>query len=112
MVISGVGMVTSVGHNFVDACAAIRAGIVRPYPWDEFLLVDEETQAPMPLTAHPIQGLTEGFYGLGLWVRLAQLCVNDLVVRLQAANDVPQTFWRRTALLAVTPDWNGERFGG
>ena len=111
LVLSGFGMVTSVGHNYDDACASMRAGLARPSSIEGYLLLDEETQEAVPLVGHPIKGITEGFYAAGLWVRMARLSLEDALSRGALAPLADATFWHRSALLAVTPDPNGERFG-
>jgi len=76
--VSGLGMVSSLGHSVVSSCAAARAGILRA-----FELKDGEDYNHVPghegtVTAHPIRHLTEGFSGLGRLVRLTLPSLEDL----------------------------------
>jgi 3-oxoacyl-[acyl-carrier-protein] synthase I len=110
LAITGAGMITSVGPNLADSCAAIRAGIVRSEEIDQFTLVDTETQSLAPIIARPIHGFSEGFFVLGFWVRAGLASLNDMVrsSALPAASD--RAFWSATGLLAVTPPVAGARF--
>lgn len=110
LVITGFAMVTSVGRSYVESCAAIRAGLSRPAPIEHHLLLDEDTQENVPLVGHPLRGIGDGFFGPGLWVRLARLCMAELIDRSIVADPADQSFWSRSAILAIAPDPNGERF--
>jgi 3-oxoacyl-[acyl-carrier-protein] synthase-1 len=103
LAITSLGMITSIGRCAPSTCASQRAGIVRPQPIEYYQLVDEDTQAPTPLIGHPIRGYTEGFAGVGLWIRLAVGCIKDLISYggLPPAGDA--AFWQGTGLVAVTP---------
>jgi 3-oxoacyl-[acyl-carrier-protein] synthase-1 len=110
MLISGIGMITSVGRSYPDSCASIRAGIVRPHAVDDYLLVEEDTQGQTPLIGHAIQGVSEGFFAAGLWVRLTRLALEELLKSANAPTADDVGFWNKTALLSVTPDPNHPRF--
>jgi 3-oxoacyl-[acyl-carrier-protein] synthase I len=97
--ITGMGAVTSVGRDVATACASIRAGISRPRPMIELTSIDEETQDPVPLIAHPVAGFAEGFVGYGAWVRLATPALAELLAGL---GPLPQGFWRDACLLLLT----------
>jgi 3-oxoacyl-[acyl-carrier-protein] synthase-1 len=76
--LTGVGLVTSLGHDAVTAAAAARAGIVRPSllpVWVE----NVETRDPEPVVGHAVEGLAAGFEGAGRLLRLAELALADLV---------------------------------
>ena len=103
-------MITSVGRSYADSCASIRAGIVRPHAVDDYLLVDEETQALTPLIGHAIQGISEGFFAAGLWVRLTRLALEEVLKSTNAPATDDMAFWSKTALLTVTPDPSHPRF--
>ncbi|MCI0640688.1 MAG: hypothetical protein L0Y72_04425 [Gemmataceae bacterium] len=109
LAITSLGMITSIGRCAPSTCASQRAGIVRPQQLEYFQLVDEETQTLTPLIGHPIHGYTDGFAGIGLWLRLAAGCIKDLVSygRLPAPGDT--AFWQRTGLVAVTPNLDPHR---
>lgn len=78
MALTGIGMMTSVGLGAYASCAALRAGIVRIRELD----VPQGTEgraAMLPLVGSPIKGLTDGYFGLGRWVRLAVDGLRDLM---------------------------------
>lgn len=112
IIISGLGMVSSVGRDVVTACAAIRAGIVRARPLTYFRVLDETSQEMEPITGHPLRGLTEGFTIIGRWLQLARACVADLRHQGALPGSAHASFWRATGILAVTPYHNDDRFGG
>lgn len=111
IVISSLGMVSSVGRDVVTACAAIRAGIVRARPLTYFQVLDETSQEMEPITGHPLRGLTEGFTIIGRWLQLARACVADLLHQGALPDSSHASFWRSTGVLAVTPYHNDDRFG-
>jgi len=102
VIITAVGAVTAVGRSALASAAAIRANITRPRPVQHFRVLDNDSQETVPLTGHPIHGFTEGFMGLGRWVRLARGALGDLLgaACLPPAGD--ESFWQQTAVLAVT----------
>ncbi|WP_426756609.1 hypothetical protein [Myxococcus sp. Y35] len=102
-VITATGAVTSVGRGAAASCAAIRAGISRPRRVSHFQVLEPETQVPQPLTAHPIHGYTDGFVGMGRWLRLARGCLGELLEAPGLARPSDARFWGRTALMMVTP---------
>lgn len=108
--ITGLGAVTSVGLGARAACAAIRAGLSRPAPFEDFPILDEETQSPVPLVAHPVAGFTEGFSFMGRWMRLARGAFDDLLRSGAVAAPDDDRFWAATALLAATPPPDDELF--
>jgi 3-oxoacyl-[acyl-carrier-protein] synthase-1 len=71
-------MCTSVGRATEVVCAAVRAGMVRPRRIRDLLGLDPETDEPVPLLAHPARAVTEGFYKVGRWLRLASAAVGEL----------------------------------
>ncbi|MBM4061841.1 MAG: hypothetical protein FJ265_12210 [Planctomycetes bacterium] len=93
-------MVTSVGRTAAGTCAAIRAGISRARPTRELAALDPETQDLVPSVAHTVSTLTEGFRGIGRWVRLGRLCLESLVTS--------RSDWRQTGLSVVTRPISGE----
>ena len=102
-IITGLGAVTSVGRSASSAAAAIRASITRPRPVPSFRVVDEESQVAVPLTGHPIHGFTEGFMGMGRWMRLARGALGDLLESARLPGAGGSRFWQQTAVVAVTP---------
>ncbi|RKH15028.1 hypothetical protein D7Y13_09950 [Corallococcus praedator] len=112
IVITSLGMVSSVGRGVVATCAAIRAGIACAQPLTYFEVLDEASQEMEFITGHPVRGLTEGFTIIGRWLRLARACVSDLLHQGALPDATHASFWRLTGLLVVTPYLNDDRFGG
>lgn len=108
MVVSEVGIVTSVGRDAHTTLTSILAGIARPKELGYFAIVDPELQEPQGVVGHPIEALTEGFHLYGLWLRVGLKCLEDLLSRAGLERG-PQV-WQRGALIAVAPDIRSERF--
>lgn len=70
---------TSVGRTLESACTAIRAGITRPIRSREIATLDADTQDETGIRAHPVLPITEGFVGMGRWLRLAHAALADLL---------------------------------
>jgi 3-oxoacyl-[acyl-carrier-protein] synthase-1 len=95
-------MMTSVGHDAVTSCAAIRAGITRPSELPDPDFLDDELE-PVSITGHPIAGYTDGFYLLARWLRIASGCLLDLVLNARLPDRFETSFWQRSGVIAVTP---------
>jgi 3-oxoacyl-[acyl-carrier-protein] synthase-1 len=108
--LTGIGLLSSVGHDVMTTCAAIRAGVQRPHELLYFSVLDSAEQESVPLVARPVSGYTEGYVGTGRWLRLAAAAMADMqrMARLPAASD--QSFWASTAFFAVTPALAEGRF--
>ena len=99
--ITGVGLVTSLGHDAVTAAAAARAGLVRPAllpVWVD----NAETRDPEPVVGHAVAGLADGFEGTGRLLRLAELALVDLV-RTTPAETLRAARWLVALPEAVPP---------
>ncbi len=107
--ISSLGMISSVGQNVGQACASIRAGLSRPREITYFEALNTDNE-PVPLMGHPIRACSEGFNQVGLWIRLGQKAVRDLIHQGNLPGKDGTSFWPKTALIAVTPYINDERF--
>ena len=77
--ITGIGMVTPVGHTAYESCASIRAGIVRMIDIDYFI-IENAAFEEVPVTGCPICGVTDGHVGLGRWTKMAARAIQDLMV--------------------------------
>lgn len=110
--ITSLGMVSSLGHDVVTSCAAIRAGLSRPREITYFALLDVESQETTPLTGHPIHGLAEGFNIVGFWVRVGVACLRNLIAYGNLPDRSNRGFWSTTGLLGVTPRIDDSRFRG
>ncbi|NMO20774.1 hypothetical protein HPC49_25715 [Pyxidicoccus fallax] len=99
MVVTALGMISSLGHGVIPSCAAARAGINRWSDLDVDAMDDAEVNA-VPLQGHAIQGLTEGFAGLGRFLRLADAAFADLL----HYGALSPTDFDRTQFLLHLPD--------
>lgn len=59
IVVTGMGMVTPVGHNAKETCASIRAGITRLLESQEFRVSDSKGHL-IPVTCGTVAGVTDG----------------------------------------------------
>jgi len=109
LVLSGLGLITTVGYSVEESCAALRCGMTRPHPLDGMTAWDLGAEQEVPLVGHPITGLMDGFQGVGRWFRLSRYALLDLLrySRLDAA-DAP--FWRQCGLIACLPELDPDRF--
>lgn len=112
LMITSLGMVSSVGFDFATSCASIRAGLNRRRELVYYSEIDEETMDTTPIIGSPIHGYTEGFNIVGCWVRIALGCLDNLVEYGMLPDRDDTTFWSKTGLIGVTPFSNDERLGG
>lgn len=100
LAITGLGLVSTIGNDVVSTCASLRAGITRPTLLN-FQVASSEDLSVEAVSGHPMVGVTDGFTGLGLYVHLASLALQDLLAygRLDARD---ARFWRDTALFVGT----------
>ncbi len=109
-IITALGAVTSVGMDAVTTCASIRAGLSRPASLAEYEVLDRDQHAPTGLTAHPVAGITLGFSGVGRWLQLAALAIQDLCRSAQLPGIGDRSFWSSTAFHVVAPVIDADRF--
>jgi hypothetical protein len=107
-VITGLGMVSALG-GVTSAAAAMRAGITRPRPL-AFQQVLDEGAVPEALTGHPVRHVTDGYYFLGRWCRLAHAALRDLERYSPGVELTDAATWRDTGLLVVVGDALDERY--
>ena len=98
LAVTALGMVSALGHDVVQSCAASRAGIVRISDLDELTVHDERTAQSEQARGHIIPWVTAGFTGLGRRVALGAAGLRGLSWQaVEALTDLP-----RSALLLVT----------
>jgi len=79
IVVTGLGMISSIGRDVVTSCASARAGITRESELDYFSVFDEESVKLVPVVGHAITGFSEGFVGLGRLICLGAAALADLL---------------------------------
>ncbi len=82
IVVTGLGMISSIGRDVVTSCASARAGITRESELDYFSVLNEDSDEfnlLAPVAAHAMTGFSEGFVRLGRLVRLGQAAIVDLL---------------------------------
>lgn len=83
VVITGIGLMTSVGHGVAQAATSMRAGLMRlaEFPGYEPIVRDPEVFFPEPLIAAAVTGVTDGASGverlLALGTPALQEALND-----------------------------------
>lgn len=78
IVITSLGMVSSLGLDVVTGCAAARAGLQRLHEL-ELTVADQDALVSVPLMGHSAAWHTSGFEGFGRWFRLGDAALNDLL---------------------------------
>ncbi len=108
--ITGIGMVTAVGHDAMTACAAIRAGLSRPAELAGSSSYDLAAAKKVPLTGHPVEPITNGFTGVARWLQLLPRAFHDLVRHAELPPARDRGFWSSTAVQLLLPDLEEVRF--
>lgn len=109
MVLSGLGLITSLGHSVEESCAAIRCGMARPHPLEGMTAWDLGAEQEVPLIGYPVTGLMDGFQGVGRWFRLGRHALRDLLRYCQLdAADPP--FWHPCGFIVCLPVLHPDRF--
>lgn len=96
LAMTGLGLMSSIGHGAAPACAALRAGISRPSPLD-WQGVDEDRPEAYRVTGHPVRLLA----GLPLLSRLSRLgawALADVLGASELERASPEA-WSGTVLL-------------
>ena len=78
IVITGVGMATSLGFDAATSCAAARAGVTRPETLD-YWVEDAGALESVPVVGRTMGWYTEGFAEVGRLVQLGRAAARDVV---------------------------------
>lgn len=97
--VTGLGMVSSLGHDVVTGCAAARAGLMRAAELGTFAVYSEVEWEEVPVVGHAVREFAEGFEGFGKLVRLASGALADL----RAYAQLDGADFSRTALYVNLP---------
>lgn len=109
LALTSLGMISSVGHDVISSCSAIRTGISRPKEILDITVINEEDES-MPIIGHPVHGYTEGFNIVGLWMRLGRGILREVIRFGNLPGFTDSTFWQRTGWIGVTPYIQDDRF--
>ncbi|MFP2960926.1 hypothetical protein ACLEPN_24725 [Myxococcus sp. 1LA] len=109
IVISGLGMVSSLGFDVVTSCAAQRAGLTRRHPLAQAVAYDE-AELEAPVSGAPLKDFTDGFIQSGAWVRMAVTALEGLIDYGQLPGREDARFWQTTGVAWVLPPLLFERF--
>lgn len=79
VVITGLGLMTAVGHKVKQAVTSMRASVMRlsEYPAYEPIVRDPAVQFPEPLIAAPVTGITDGRNGIERLFALAEPALRE-----------------------------------
>ena len=109
LAITGLGMMTSLG-GVVAGSAAQKAGLSRPVEIDFFEVCGDEGIGSANLIGHRVTPSSEGFFQIGLWVRMAFEAMGELLRYGAVADPGSAAFWQRTAIFAALPVMEFDRF--
>jgi 3-oxoacyl-[acyl-carrier-protein] synthase I len=82
--VSNVGIVTSLGHDAPNSCAAARAGLNRQSPLDVKNFAAEEKWEGGLIYGHCVPAIGRGFVGVGKVLVLGEAALRDLLNRIGA----------------------------
>jgi 3-oxoacyl-[acyl-carrier-protein] synthase-1 len=90
--ITGMGMVTSLGLDIANSCAAARAGITRLSELRILNFIGDEKWGGEPVVGHSVPGIAEGFVGIAKALILSQYALKDLLTRREiSSNELHRT---------------------
>ena len=98
LAVTHAGLVSSLGLDMANACAAARAGLSRAQEL-EFKVLDRETNALENVVGHPLPFATLGYEGTGRLLRIFQLAITSLL----ESSELESLDTRRTACVIVLP---------
>lgn len=97
LAITGLGMLSTLGDDVISSCAALRCGLVRPAPLRFEVYSEDEEEGVAHVVGHPLQGVTNGFEGIGLYTLMSAHALNDLA-RYAGLDRRDRSFWASTAI--------------
>jgi 3-oxoacyl-[acyl-carrier-protein] synthase-1 len=109
LAITGHNLHSSIGHDIETSIASYRAGIVRPILLPNFQVLDMEDLDTISILGYPITGLTDGFHGAGLFIRLSVLVINELIQNLKFVRS-DNNFFHETGFNVCLPKCRDENF--
>jgi 3-oxoacyl-[acyl-carrier-protein] synthase-1 len=82
LVVTGMGMASSLGLNTLQCCAAARAGLIRTSELD-YYVEDADEFEMIPTKGHQVGHYTLGFSELGRLVQLGHFALKDLLLSIR-----------------------------
>lgn len=83
--VTGLGMLSSIGHNVVTSCASAMAGITRASELTVLNFTGGQLLGNEPVVGHTVGFIADGFTGVGKLIRLGSLALQDLIKRTNIA---------------------------
>ena len=109
LVITELGMITSIGHDVETACASLRAGIIRPSALPLSVL-DESEAEEVAVTGYTIQGITDGYQGAALYQRIGIPTLIDLL-RYGNLINKDATYWAEAGMFICVSKARNDEMG-
>jgi 3-oxoacyl-[acyl-carrier-protein] synthase I len=103
LLISGIGMITSVGHDVVTSCASIRAGIMRAVELEHMPISSSDLSDPEGLVCCPVSPYTDGFGSVARWSIMANKALTDLLSYTVLPEFTDNIFWNKTSIVFALP---------
>ena len=107
--IVSIGMISPIGHDVITSCASFRAGLSRLAELRRFSEPGPEGEAPV-INGHEVRNYTEGFEQPGRWIRLAQVCVRDMIAYGNLPDVSDRAYWENTGFMVALPILEEDRF--
>lgn len=106
--ISAIGMVTNIGMNVRIACASVHAGLMMAEPLEHWVVATDDDADPV--NGCPVSLLTDGCSSVVRWLNMGYEAVKDLCQGFNLPQKEDVEFWRKTALVCVTPSLDAPNF--
>ena len=85
--ITGMGMVTSLGLDAANSCAAARAGLTRLSEPKTLNYIDDQRWGSEPMVGHIVPVIANGFVGIAKALMLGGYALKDLLARRKIFKD-------------------------
>lgn len=110
LLISGIGMLTSVGHDVETACASIRAGVMRAEELDYMQTASGDLSDPGAIVGCPLSLITDGYGSVLRWSAMANETLLDLIKYSSLPSFSDTAFWSQTAVIFTLPSLDSPHF--
>jgi len=92
--ITGVGMVSSLGFDVANSCAAARAGIARSSELKVLNFIGDGLWGEEPVMGHAVSAISNGFVGLGKVLQLGRCALKNIL----RSREISSSEWCRTGI--------------